>query len=81
MNNDGWGFLGAGASDMRQVGEDLQHNRQTRTDDENPAGMNRTVRQTSGLGGPMKEAIDKEMARHKEARVMRLKHLEDHYKR
>lgn len=69
MNNDGWGQVGAGPSDMRLAGQDLQHSRQTRTAEENPTG------------GPMKEAIDTEMARHKEARVMRLKHLEEHYKR
>jgi hypothetical protein len=28
MNNDGWGQMGSGASDMRIEGEDLQHYRQ-----------------------------------------------------
>lgn len=81
MNSDGWGQTGAGASDMRVAGKDLQHNRQTRTADENPTGKQRVVRQTTGSGGPMKEAIDVEMARHRDAHTMRLKHLEDHYKR
>lgn len=82
MNNDGFGFTGAGPSDNRIAGEDLQHNRQTRTADEDPTGnMQRKVRVSSGQGGPMKEAMDNEIARHKEAKVMRLKHLEEHYKR
>lgn len=81
MNNDGWGQVGAGPSDMRLTGKDLQHNRQTRTADENPTGMQRIVRSSSGAGGPMKEAIDAEMRRHNQARDVRLKHLEDHYKR
>lgn len=81
MNNDGWGQMGAGASDMRIAGQDLQHHRQTRTADENPSGVVRKVRASAESGGPMKEAMDTEMARHNEARGMRLKHLEDHYKR
>lgn len=81
MNNDGFGFLGAGASDKRMAGEDLQHNKQTRTADENPTGEQRMMRQSAGSGGPMKEALDVELARHKESKVMRIKHLEDHYKR
>jgi hypothetical protein len=64
MNNDGWGQMGAGPSDNRIAGDDLQHSRQL-----------------AGQGGPMKEALDSELARHKESRDMRLKHLEDHYKR
>jgi len=81
MNNDGWGFLGAGASDNRIAGEDLQHNRQARTADENPTGDQRMVRQSAQGGGPMKEALDAELARHKESRATRLEHLEKHYKR
>lgn len=81
MNNDGWGFMGAGASDNRIAGKDLQHNRQNRTVDENQSGKERMVRQSAGAGGPMKEALDAEMARHRESRGLRLKHLEDHYKR
>lgn len=81
MNNDGWGQVGAGQSDMRIAAQDLQHNRQTRTADENPTGQERVVHQSAGQGGPMKEALDRELARHKESLEMRLKHLEDHYKR
>ena len=81
MNNDGWGFLGAGASDMRQAGKDLKHNKQTRTADENPTGEDRMMRQESGAGGPMKEALDHEIARHKESKDMRVKHLQEHYMR
>ncbi len=81
MNNDGWGQVGAGDSDMRIAGKDLQHNRQKRTADENPTGKTSIVRSSFESGGPMKEAMDAELARHKEARQMRLKHLEQHYKR
>ena len=81
MNNDGFGQVGAGASDRRIAGDDLQHYKQQRTEDENLTGEQRKVRQSSGSGGPMKEAIDAEVARHREARSMRLKHLEEHYKR
>lgn len=81
MNSDGWGFLGAGASDMRQAGKDLQHNKQTRTADENLTGEQSMVRRESGSGGPMKEALDQEMAQHRESKGMRVKHLQEHYKR
>lgn len=81
MNNDGWGQVGAGDSDMRVANNDLQHARQTRTANENPTGRERKVRRSAGQGGPMKEALDAELARHTEARSTRLKHLQDHYKR
>lgn len=66
---------------MRQAGKDLQHNKQTRTADENPTGEQRIVRQQSQSGGPMKEALDQEMARHRESKGMRVKHLQEHYTR
>ena len=78
---DGYTQVGAGDSDMRVAGKDLQHNRQTRTADENTTGQERIVRRSADHGGPMKEALDRELARHNESRGMRLKHLEDHYKR
>lgn len=78
---DGYTQVGAGASDNRIAGEDLQHNRQKRTADENPTGQQRVVRSSMQSGGPMKEAIDAEFARHQESRAMRLQHLQDHYKR
>ena len=81
MNNDGWGQMGAGQDDMRIAGKDLQHHNQEKTADENPSGVTRMVTRHPGSGGPMKEALDAEMARHKEARGQRLKHLEEHYKR
>lgn len=81
MNNDGVGQVGAGMDDNRIAGKDLQHNRQTRTADENPSGQERMVRSSAGQGGPMKEALDAEMSRHRESKAMRVKHLEDHYKR
>lgn len=80
MNNDGWGFMGAGASDNRLAGEDLQHKRQTRTADEAPNPV-RKVTYSEGAGGPIRQAIDAELNRHMEASKMRVKHLEDHYKR
>ncbi len=76
MNNDGWNTTGVGTSDMRLQGKDLQHNRQTA--DENPSGITRMVRQTAQGGGPMKEALTAEEARHRAARAMRLSHLEKH---
>lgn len=60
MNNDGIGFLGAGTSDNRLAGKDLQHNRQTRTADEAPH-EHRIVRQQREGGGPMKEHMEKHM--------------------
>lgn len=81
MNNDGFGFLGAGTSDNRLAGQDLQHNRQTHTADENPTGEQRIVRRSAGQGGPMKEALDNELSRHRESKAMRLKHLQEHYMR
>lgn len=80
MNNDGIGFMGAGTSDNRIAGKDLQHNRQPRTADEQPQ-TKRAITEPSESGGPMKQAIDSEADRHKESLGMRLKHLEDHYKR
>lgn len=82
MNNDGWGFLGAGTSDNRLAGEDLQHARQKRTADEEMSGIPRMVRHSAEDGGPMKHDLYKEeKERHEEARKMRLEHLENHYKR
>ncbi|MCE5294080.1 MAG: hypothetical protein LLF94_05645 [Chlamydiales bacterium] len=56
MNNDGWGFLGAGTSDNRLAGEDLQHNRQNRTADELHVPV-RIVKQPRESGGPMKHHL------------------------
>lgn len=77
---DGYGQVGAGDSDMRVAGKDLQHNRQTRTADELHAPA-RVIRQAMEQGGPMKEHLQQEMERHKESKNMRMQHLEDHYKR
>lgn len=77
---DGYTQSGAGASDMRVAGKDLQHNRQTRTADELHVPV-RMVRRSADSGGPMKEELDREMARHIESRDMRLKDLENHYQR
>lgn len=77
---DGYTQSGAGDSDMRLAGKDLQHNRQERTADEMHVPV-RMVRQSADKGGPMKEALDRELARHEESRGMRLKDLERHYQR
>lgn len=78
---DGMNQTGAGPSDMRLAGKDLQHNRQTRTADENASGVTSAYKVQSGAGGPIKEALDAELARHKQSKAMRLEHLENHYKR
>ncbi len=74
MNNDGWGFMGAGASDMRLAGADLQHNRQKRTG-------NRTEHSTPVSQIEVHEAVMNEANQHKEGKKLRLEHLEKHYKR
>ena len=93
MNNDGWGFLGAGTSDNRIAGRDLQHNRQTRTADEAPQ-VKRMFTQEAEGGGPMKEHMDKmehktsmheqleeEQHRHSQALDHHRHHLEKHHNR
>ena len=61
MNNDGWGQVGAGPSDKRIAGDDLQHYRQTRTADEGHVPPRR-VRQGYQDGGPMKhQGLDDRM--------------------
>src|ERR1700690_1110866 len=54
---DGYTQVGAGDSDMRVAGKDLQHNRQTRTADEAHVPVRRVTPQYEG-GGPMKEHMD-----------------------
>jgi len=63
MNNDGWGFQGAGTSDFRIAGNDLQHNRQKRTADEAPH-QHRIIRQQAEGGGPMKEYMQAHESHH-----------------
>lgn len=74
MNNDGWGFNGAGMSDMKLAGEDLQHNRQKRTG--NQAQHSTPVSQIE-----IHEALMKEADQHKDSKKLRLEHLAKHYKR
>ncbi len=86
MNNDGWGQVGAGQSDMGLAGEDLQHKSQKdkkpkREPEYEPDVVHRTERQQGNGGGPMREQMDAELARHNEAGALTRKHLEDHYKR
>lgn len=81
MNNDGWGQMGAGPSDMRIGGDDLQHYRQLRTADEKLQGYSKYIKPLYNSGGPVKEMLDVELKRHQEARQTYLKQLEDHYKR
>jgi hypothetical protein len=80
MNQDGWGQSGAGASDMRVGGKDLQHNRQTRTADEVP-GIPHRMKTGMEDGGPMKMHLDAESSRHAEGRAQGQKDLERHYSR
>ncbi len=92
MNSDGWGQVGAGDSDMRVAGSDLQHYRQPKTADEAP-GPKRIVTQQAGGGGPMKEHMDHDMKhdlhhhlemekmRHGHAKEHEMHHLERHHKR
>lgn len=82
MNNDGWGFLGAGTSDNRMAGMDLQHNIQNRTADEG-SSPKRIVTQTAESGGPMKheELVEQEKTRHEHAMKHQRHHLENHYGR
>lgn len=71
MNNDGWGFMGAGDSDMRVAGEDLQHNRQKLTG--NRAKYSTPVSQIE-----VHEALMNENKQHKESKSMRLQDLKRH---
>lgn len=80
LMQDGYTQVGAGASDKRMAGQDLQHNMQTRTADEAPS-PHRIRTQPPGSGGPMKAQIMEEMARHIESKQVRTKHLKDHYER
>lgn len=93
---DGYTQIGAGDSDMRVAGEDLQHNRQTRTADELHVPV-RMVRQSMEDGGPMKQQMQvqlqddqknqlhhelgQEKQRHVEAQKHYANHLERHHKR
>lgn len=77
MNNDGWGFMGAGASDKRLAGDDLQQYRQPLTADEGSYPQRR-VRAESEGGGPIKEHLDQEEARHKQSAEQRMRHLANH---
>lgn len=77
---DGYTQSGAGDSDMRVAGKDLQHNRQTRTAYELHVPVRRFT-QHYGDGGPMKQHLDEESERHEESKNMRKEHMEKHYKR
>lgn len=85
---DGYTQSGAGPSDMRVAGQDLQHARQTRTADELHVPV-RMVRQSSQQGGPMKEYMQYELQqhlaseknRHEQAKEHVEKHLERHHSR
>jgi hypothetical protein len=77
---DGYTQTGAGQSDNRVAGQDLQHNRQTRTADEAPS-PHRVKTQYDAPGSQISKALSQEMDRHTKSKVERLKHLEDHYRR
>jgi hypothetical protein len=71
---DGIGQMGAGDSDMRVAGKDLQHNIQKRSG-------NRAEHSTPVSQIEVHEALMNEVERHKEGREMRLQDLAKHYKR
>lgn len=89
---DGYTQVGAGDSDMRVAGKDLQHNRQPRTADEAHIPVRRVKQYIQG-GGPMKEHMDHkeahglhhhleiEKARHESAKGHVHHHLEKHHSR
>lgn len=66
--------MGAGDSDMRIAGEDLQHNIQKRTG-------NRAEHSTPVSQIEVHEALMQEIENHKEGRALRVDHLAQHYKR
>lgn len=72
MNNDGWGQQGAGTSDMRQGGNDLQH----------------SVQHTSHGGPMkeqthehLKHLISEEKQRHTDAMAHHAHHMQRHHER
>ena len=71
---DGIGQVGAGPSDMRIAGSDLQHHRQKRSG--NQAEHSTPVSQID-----VHEALMNEMDQHKEGKQMRVEDLAKHYKR
>lgn len=77
---DGYTQSGAGPSDMRVAGEDLQHARQQRTADEAP-NPHRMVTYSDGVGGPIKQYLADEMSRHMQSKELRLKDLYNSYTR
>lgn len=71
---DAIGQVGAGDSDMRVAGNDLQHSRQKRTG-------NRAEHTTPVSQMDVHEALMNENERHKQSRELRLEHLKNHYER
>ncbi len=71
---DGIGQMGAGDSDMRVAGTDLQHNRQKRNSGAANASNHRSQIEVH-------EALMSENEQHKEGKKTRLEHLAKHYKR
>lgn len=72
MNNDGWGQQGAGTSDMRQGGNDLQH----------------AVQHTNSGGPmkehshpDLKQLILDEKSRHDQSMAHHAHHMDRHHKR
>lgn len=74
MTQDGIGQTGAGTSDMRLAGTDLQHNVQKRN-----SGAANASNHYSQI--EVHEALSQELDRHKEGKAVRLEHLAKHYKR
>lgn len=94
MNNDGWGFGGAGASDKRLEGDDLQHVKQLYT---NGRTQPRMVTHYEESGGPMKhheldgsahpmhhpmhQHLEEEKMRHSQAMDHHMHHIAKHHGR
>lgn len=93
-NNDGIGQVGAGASDDRIAGSDLQHYRQHISERPLP-GPERQMTQSAELGGPMKQYMDEhagrgspmkevlahESKRHDESMKHQKSHIQKHVER
>lgn len=71
---DGIGQMGAGDSDMRIAGEDLQHHRQKRNSEATNASNHRSQIEVH-------EALMGENQQHREGKKTRVEHLAKHYKR
>lgn len=77
MNNDGWGQVGAGPSDRRLAGEDLQHYVQNKTHQ----GGGPMKEHMEHQKHPMHQQLEEEKMRHEHALDHHRHHLEKHHER